>query len=205
MASINAPPKNEKQTENWVTDLIHKLEMKPLIKPKAVYCDVVGNKGMTCISAIETSHIVLHTWTEVYPAKMQLDVYTCSKLSLPTVWGKIKDFDSFDIKYKFYDRKNDFILLNDQEEKRIERNLLSNVWHFAKTMPQIPHWYTRSREWQSQYEFNEAVDLINRKGVDKKWGNTIYKYYYIDNYQYWTMEEKNLPSQYHILINRAKI
>ena len=74
----------------------------------------------------------------------------------------------------------------------------------AKTMPQIPHWYTRAREWESLHQFAEAVDLINRKGVIEKWGKASYKYYYIDEYKYWTMEEENVPSHKHILINRAK-
>jgi len=204
MAEIHKPPLDEGLTEQWMSELTHALGMKPLIEPKAVYCDVEGNRGLTCISAIETSHIVLHIWDEPNPAKMQLDVYTCSSLNMTTVWRYMRHWEPFDIKYKFYDRDNDFRLLNDEQAKRIEGNLLANTWHFAKTMPQTPHWYTRGREWSSLDEFAEAVDLINLRGVTETWGNRQYKYYYIGEYKYWTMEKPDVPSHKHILINRAK-
>tara|TARA_R110001592_G_scaffold60039_2_gene182510 strand:+ start:1039 stop:1683 length:645 start_codon:yes stop_codon:yes gene_type:complete len=205
MADIHKPLKDEELTTFWFDDLICKLKMNKLIEPQAVYCDVEGNRGLTCICAIETSHIVLHIWDEPVPAKMQLDIYTCANLDLRNVWNKIRQLEPFNIKYKFYDREKNFILLNDKEEKRIQKNLLSNVWHFAKTMPTIPHWYTRGREWYSLDEFAEAIDLINKNGVSTEWNKKIYKYYYLGDYKYWTMEEENLPSHKHILINRAKI
>lgn len=204
MASLHSPPSDESATESWMADLVSRMGMRLLIDPKAKYCSTPGNEGITCICAIETSHIVLHVWDGEMPAKMQLDVYTCSPLRLPVVWASLRGFKAFDIKYKFYDRENSFTLLNDAETKRIESNLLSNVWHFAKTMPQIPHWYTRGREWASIDEFAEAVDLIDRMGVKEKWGKRAYRYYYIGDYKYWTMEAHGVPSHDHILINRAK-
>ena len=60
MAKIHNPPTQESSTEVWLSNLIKELGMKPLIEPKAVYCHEKGNRGLTCICAIETSHIVLH-------------------------------------------------------------------------------------------------------------------------------------------------
>ena len=204
MADVHNPLTVEPLAENWMLGLISDLKMRPLIEPKAVYCNIEGNRGLTCICAIETSHIVLHIWDEPIPAKMQLDIYTCSSLNMTTVWKAMRSFEPFDIHYKFYDRESGFIPLNNIEAKRIEKNLLKNTWHFAKTMPQIPHWYTRGREWSSLDEFAEAVDLINLEGIEERWGNRTYKYYHIDGYKYWTMEEPDVPSHKHILINRAK-
>jgi len=205
MADILKPPKDEELTTFWFDDLIVKLNMKALIEPQAVYCDVEGNRGLTCICAIETSHIVLHIWDEPVPAKMQLDVYTCSELKLSNVWNKIREFKPLNIKYKFYDRKKDFKLLNDEEEERIKFNLLSSTWHYAKSMPQIPHSYTRAKEWKSIDEFAEVIDLINKKGILEKWKGKSYRYYYLGEYKYWTMDSPKLPSHEHILINRAEI
>ena len=53
--------------------------MKILLGPHATYCDKEGNKGYTCATIIETS-VVVHTWDEVSPKLVQLDVYTCSEL-----------------------------------------------------------------------------------------------------------------------------
>jgi len=205
MADIHKPIKNEEQIIRWIKDLVSKLDMKILIQPQAKYCDTEGNAGITCICAIETSHIVLHMWDEINPAKLQLDIYTCSNLDLPLVWNKIRELEPFDIKYKFYDRDGDFVLLNDKEERRIQDNLISNKWVFAKSMPKIPHWYSRSLDWESEDKFAEAVDLINKNGVKEKFGSKYYTYYHHKDYKYWTMENKSTPSHKHILINRAKI
>ena len=67
MADIHNPLKDEELTTFWFDDLICKLKMNKLIEPQAVYCDVEGNRGLTCICAIETSHIVLHIWDEPVP------------------------------------------------------------------------------------------------------------------------------------------
>ncbi len=205
MSSVHKPPINEKMIESWMLNLIETLHMKPLIVPKAVYCEKEGNKGMTCICAIETSHIVLHSWDEKKPAKIQLDVYSCLNFGLTKIWQSIRQFEPFDIHYKFYDRQNGFTCLDEIEVTRICNNLLNNKWHFAKTMPTIPHWYTRSREWKSIDEFAEAVDLIESKGVDEMWNGKVYKYFYLGDFKYWTMESKQTSSFKHILINRAKI
>ena len=203
LADINVAPTNCERVEQWMGHLIDSLDMRPLIAPKAVYCDVEGNRGMTCICAIETSHIVLHVWDECAPNKMQLDVYTCSSLNLTKVWRALRPFRAYNIKQKFYDRDGDFTEIDDT--KRIEENLKQNYWHFAKTMPQIPHYYTRGREWDSIDEFAEAVDLINRLGKPSTFKGRIYNYYVIDDYKYWTMEDEAVPSHEHILINRAKV
>jgi len=108
LADINKLPKSSKYLENWLENLIILLEMKALIKPKAVYCHTVGNRGLTAICAIETSHIAFHVWDEEIPYRLQLDVYTCSKLNLAVVRKQIEEFKPENIKYKLYDRENDF-------------------------------------------------------------------------------------------------
>ena len=71
-------------------------------------------------------------------------------------------------------------------------------------MPQIPHSYTRAREWDNKFEFAEAVDLIRNNGVPELFHGKEYVYLYFGNYKYWTMEEEDVPSSEHILINRAE-
>jgi S-adenosylmethionine/arginine decarboxylase-like enzyme len=112
MAEIANPPTVPSLVEAWMLELIFALGMDPLIEPKAVYCDIEGNRGMTCICAIATSHIVLHTWDEG-PLRMQLDVYTCSALDLDIVWERMKPFGVREIAYKFYDRSNGFALVDE--------------------------------------------------------------------------------------------
>jgi S-adenosylmethionine/arginine decarboxylase-like enzyme len=49
--------------------------MKVFMGPYVKYCNMPGNRGITAIAIIETSHIAMHIWDEPKPALMQMDVY----------------------------------------------------------------------------------------------------------------------------------
>ena len=80
--------------------------------PYAVYSDMIGNRGLTAVTIIETSHIAMHVWDEGYPALMQLDVYTCSTLDIEDVFDALKEFDPMMIEYKYIDREHELIVLD---------------------------------------------------------------------------------------------
>ena len=83
------------------------------------------------------------------------------------------------------------------------RNLLNEcVWHVAKSMPNIPHSYTRKREWLNQDLFDQLVIYINTHGRKERFYKTVFTYYYLNDYKYWTMD-KDLSKV--ILINRALV
>jgi len=89
--------------------------MKPLGETVAVYVDKKGNRGLTCIQAIETSHIALHSWDEDSPSVIQLDVYTCSKLNKETVFKALDVFDPIEINYLTLDREKYLDIKNKDE------------------------------------------------------------------------------------------
>lgn len=213
MCDINNPPKDTKKLELWMLNVIYALDMKPLINPQAVYCNTNGNEGMTCICAIETSHMVMHTWDNDLPAKMQLDIYTCGELNLETVFSKLNQFRPIKVQYKFYDRESEFTLLSERPDPlqvlsdkggEVKANLVSHKWKFAKTMPQIPHWYTLVKDWKDKNKFVDSVIYINEYGIKEEWNGKYYTYLYHEDYKYWTMEPPDVPPHKHILINRAK-
>jgi S-adenosylmethionine/arginine decarboxylase-like enzyme len=105
-ALVNNPPKCPTAIEVWTKKLISDMKMKVLLGPYAVYCDVPGNRGLTCISAIQTSSITLHSWDEGDLGNVQLDVYTCSDLDLNLVFEAMKEWEPVEIAYKFLDREN---------------------------------------------------------------------------------------------------
>jgi S-adenosylmethionine/arginine decarboxylase-like enzyme len=114
MARFVELPETKTKMINAISSLVDNLGMKLLIPVQTAYCSTEGNSGWTVICAIETSHIVLHTWDEEFPMKMQLDVYTCSKLDLSVVWRWLEEnFMAAGIVYKFYDRKKGFTLLKE--------------------------------------------------------------------------------------------
>ena len=58
-----------------------KIDMKILKGPYAGYVTKEGNRGVTGVVIIETSHIAIHVWDEPVPALVQADVYSCAEFS----------------------------------------------------------------------------------------------------------------------------
>ena len=75
-AEVRHVPRYEQNIIDWTKHLIDDIGMKILLGPYATYCDKPGNKGFTCATIIETSHVIVHTWDEQSPALVQVDVYT---------------------------------------------------------------------------------------------------------------------------------
>jgi S-adenosylmethionine/arginine decarboxylase-like enzyme len=79
------PPTDEKQTIEWMQQLVDSIGMKTIQGPFASYVTKEGNRGLTAAVMIETSHIAMHVWDETDPAFMQFDLYTCSTLPVEQV------------------------------------------------------------------------------------------------------------------------
>jgi hypothetical protein len=78
---------------------------------------------------------------------------------------------------------------------------------FAKTMPEIPHWYTMRRSWAADGSFDEAVALQRRIGYVRSWPpgaarGRKYTYLNLNGFKYWTMGE---PVAACPLMNRAAV
>lgn len=110
-AELLSPPQCADDIKGWMSTLVGRINMKILMGPYAVYSDMVGNRGLTAVTIIETSHIALHVWDEVEPALMQLDVYTCSTLNTSDVFDAIQCWNPTKVEYKYIDRENELTLL----------------------------------------------------------------------------------------------
>lgn len=111
-AELLNPPKCAESIQDWMKKLVETINMKILMGPYAVYSDMVGNRGLTAVTIIETSHIAMHVWDEVEPALMQLDVYTCSTLNIDDVFKAIEEFEPVKVEYKYIDRENSLFILD---------------------------------------------------------------------------------------------
>ncbi len=114
-ADIGSSPKEEdlNKVSDWIRSLIKKIQMKLLAGPYTTYVNESGNKGMTSVAIIETSHIALHIWDETNPGLMQLDVYSCADFSPQDVFDEVeKMFDTKKIEYKFLDREKELVEVN---------------------------------------------------------------------------------------------
>ena len=107
-AEVKNPPKTEKQIINWMNNLIAKIDMNILAGPYASKVSKKGNKGISSVAIIDTSHVGIHTWDETDPALVQLDVYSCKEFNKIDVLICIEEFDPITVDYKYFDRENNF-------------------------------------------------------------------------------------------------
>ena len=80
-------------------ELIKELDMKVLSGPHVSYCEDKDNEGWTMMTAITTSHIILHTWDSGH---FQLDIYSCKQYDKDTVLKVLE-------KHNFYSKKEQVI------------------------------------------------------------------------------------------------
>ena len=114
-ADIGWCPKEEdlNKISDWVRGLIKKIEMKLLAGPYTTYVNDSGNKGMTSVAIIETSHIALHIWDETQPGLLQLDVYSCADFNAQDIFDEVdKVFKTEKMEYKFLDREKGLVEVN---------------------------------------------------------------------------------------------
>ena len=110
-AKVENPINTEEQGIDFLTRLVERIDMKIIKGPFASYVDKPGNRGLTAIVMIETSHIAFHIWDEEDPSLVQFDLYTCGKLDLAQVllaFGETFNIVSLD--YQLFDRENGFVL-----------------------------------------------------------------------------------------------
>lgn len=112
---INAKVKNPINTERagieFLTNLVNRINMKIIKGPFASYVEAEGNKGLTAIVMIETSHIAFHIWDETDPGLLQMDIYTCGEMDKFDVLNAINErFDIQEIEWILFDRENGFVV-----------------------------------------------------------------------------------------------
>ena len=111
-AEANRVPTDEEQLTEWLREFIDSINMKILMGPYVKYCKVEGNRGITGIAVIETSHIAIHVWDEPNPSLMQIDVYSRAEFDPKRIAEKIKsDFDVVKLDYKYLNRETGLTVL----------------------------------------------------------------------------------------------
>jgi len=108
-AEVQNPPTDEEQTINWMKKLIDKINMNILAGPYSSKVSKKGNKGLSGVAIIDTSHISIHTWDEKQPSLIQLDVYSCKEFKKSDVIDCLDDFNPVTVEYKYFDRETNFI------------------------------------------------------------------------------------------------
>ena len=103
-AEVNHPITSERELRKWLRNLVKKIDMKIIKGPYAAYVSKEGNRGLTGIVMIETSHISIHIWDEDLPALVQCDVYSCAEFSSNEVLAEFVSMDVVTIDKILLDR-----------------------------------------------------------------------------------------------------
>ena len=75
-------------------------------------------------------------------------------------------------------------------------------WRFAKSMPHIPHYYTRRSDCSDVKKFEQLVVFLRSQAVEEKFFSKTFLYFYYGNHKYWTMGSPPEKTQ---VINRAEL
>ena len=106
------PPVDETFISKWMENLVEEIGMKIIKGPFTAYVNKEGNRGLTAIVMIETSHIALHVWDETNPGMIQFDLYTCSTLPVDLVIKNLEDnLGLKDYKHMVIERETGFNIL----------------------------------------------------------------------------------------------
>jgi len=109
-AKIDKPFTSAYQGIDFLKELVDKIDMKIIQGPYASYVNKIGNRGLTAVVMIETSHIAFHIWDEKNPALIQFDLYTCGSLQVKKVLDAFIDtFEVNTMDWVLFDRENGFV------------------------------------------------------------------------------------------------
>ena len=148
-ATIENPITSTDDAKIFLANLVESIDMKIIQGPFASYVDKEGNKGLTAIVMIETSHIAFHIWDEIDPALIQFDLYTCGQLELDKVMSIFKDtFNLIEMEYVLFDRENGFVV----EQKGGEAN---GITYNQYTHGKEPNFMDQDALWATQQSFEE--------------------------------------------------
>ena len=111
-AEVNKPIKEERILKKWLKELVNKIDMKIIKGPYTAYVTKEGNRGITGIVAIETSHVAIHIWDEETPALVQFDVYSCANFSTHEVIMHTRSMEPTKVEHLLIDRGKGFDLGN---------------------------------------------------------------------------------------------
>ena len=113
-AETRLTPNSVADTVLWFRGLVDRIGMRLIDlpnNPNCFYMDTPGNRGLTCVGIIETSHIALHCWDENDPGLFQLDVYSCRDFDPQDVVDHFQCFEPVKIEARFIDRERGLVEL----------------------------------------------------------------------------------------------
>ena len=108
-AFVSSPPMSIECGETFLRELVSLVDMQILMDAKAIYCEDLGNEGVTGVVGLTTSHASFHSWHMAEEPFVSFDLYSCRDFSVEAVLDFLKD------KWKVYDC--DYLLIDREPRK----------------------------------------------------------------------------------------
>ncbi len=113
------PPMTEKAGEEWLRELVDLVNMQILMDAKAIYCEDLGNEGVTGVVGLKTSHSSFHSWHEEETPFVSFDLYSCHDFSLEVVFDHLNKWETTHCNYLLIDRDPACMVILDQGVRQI--------------------------------------------------------------------------------------
>lgn len=111
-AFVDNPPLSAEAGEDWLRHLVKLVDMKILMDAQAIYCEDLGNEGVTGIVGLTTSHAAFHAWHEVEKPFVSFDLYSCRNFDINVVFDHLKEWGMTKCSYLLVDRNPDLETMN---------------------------------------------------------------------------------------------
>jgi S-adenosylmethionine/arginine decarboxylase-like enzyme len=113
-ATVANPPTQAGQFDEWLKELVQKVDMKVLMGPWSIYCETEGNEGVTGLICLETSHASGHFWHEPEPF-LKMDLYSCKHFEVQTILDHLAVWQPKEVNYTLVDRNGKKDVIVEQE------------------------------------------------------------------------------------------
>lgn len=101
------PPMSADAGNRWLRELVDVIDMQILMESRAVYCEDLGNEGVTGIVGLTTSHASFHSWDSAERPFINIDVYSCREFDPADVLAFIRrTWGATEASFMLVDRAN---------------------------------------------------------------------------------------------------
>lgn len=74
---VSRPPLTVEAGETFLRDIVETVGMEILLDAQVIYCEDLGNEGVTGIVGLTTSHASFHSWHLAARPFVSFDLYSC--------------------------------------------------------------------------------------------------------------------------------
>lgn len=100
-------PTSAEAGEAWLRKLVDLVDMQILFDAKALYCEDLGNEGVTGVVGLTTSHASFHSWHLAEKPFLTMDLYSCRNFDSESVLDHLNEgFGAFRVHFMVIDRNN---------------------------------------------------------------------------------------------------